>query len=123
MGSTGVYEDKKTGRKIHFSHQAETRHIIQTLVGKFQYADGKASCEGAPGTMGTWKLEGMLVTEGLAIRADKVTVRENFKTGSVEILELGITIRVLKWRKEGLRTEFGIIARKPRKIPCPWRKV
>ena len=73
-------------------------------------------------SIGMGKLEKMLVTENLVIRADRVTVRESFKTGDVEVLELGSVIRAPRWKNEGLRTEFGILARKIQETPCPWRK-
>ena len=96
MGSTGVFEDKRTGRKVYFNNQSKASHITHTLLGRFHYSKGKASCKGASGSIGMQRLERMLVTENLVIRADKVTIRENFMMGDVEILELGNIIRAPK---------------------------
>ena len=123
MGATRIFEDGRTGRRLHFDNQSRASHITHTLLGSFHYSDGEASCEGAPGSIGLRKLERMLVTDNLAIRANKVKVRENFETGDIKILELGITIRAPQWRNGSLRTEFGIIARKPQETPCAWNEV
>ena len=123
MGATGIFEDRRTGKRVHFDNQSRENYIAHTVLGSFHYTDGEASCEGASGSIGSRKLEGMLVTEILAIRANPVKVRENFETGDVEILELGITIRDPQWKDGRLKTEFGIIVRKPQEIPCAWKEV
>ena len=120
MGATGVFEDERAGYKVHFNTQSRASHIDHTLLGSFHYSKGRAQCMGRP--IGKGKLERMLATENLVIRASKVTVRESFETGDVEVLELGSIIRAPRWENEGLRTEFGILARKPQQTPCPWRK-
>ena len=121
MGDTRVFEDERTGYKLHFITQSRASHINHTLLGSFHYSKGRAQCLGKP--IGKGKLEGMLATENLVIRASKVTVRESFETGDIEVLELGSVIRDPRWENEGLRTEFGILARKPQQTPCPWRKL
>ena len=93
MGATGIFEDERTGRRLHFDNQSRENYIAHTVLGSFHYTDGEVSCEWASGSISSRKLERMLVTEILAIRASQVKVRENFETGNIKILELGITIR------------------------------
>ena len=119
----GVFNDKKTGRRIHIDNNARSNHYTYTLVGRIYYADREAHCKGASGHKGAQRLERMLVTENLEIIANKVTIRESFQTVDIEILELGKTIRAPVWEQGGLKTKFGVIASKAHKTPCQWKEV
>ena len=64
----------------------------------------------------------MLVTKNLEVTANRVTIRESFQTGDIEILELGRTIKAPAWKHGGLVMEFRVIAPEPHQAPCPWKE-
>ena len=48
----------------------------------------------------------LLVTESLEVVAKGVTVRENFHTGDMTVLDIGKHIPRPSWQGEGIVTEF-----------------
>ena len=68
-------------------------------------------------------MESLLVTESLEVVTKRVTVRENFHTGDMTVLETGGYIPAPSWQEEGIITDFGTLLSKKRRVPCSWRKV
>ena len=66
-------------------------------------------------------MESLLVTESLEVVTKRVTVRENFCTRDMTVLETGGYIPAPSWQGEGIITNFGTLLLKRR--PCQWRKV
>ena len=56
----------------------------------------------------------LLVTKSLDVVAKEVTVRENFHTGEITVLDIGKHIPRPSWQGEGIVTEFGTLALKER---------
>ena len=65
----------------------------------------------------------LLVTESLEVVAKGVTVRENFHTGDMTVLDIGKHIPRPSWQGEGIVTEFGTLSLKERRVPCQWQRV
>ena len=63
-------------------------------------------------------MKSLLVMENIEIVTKKVTIRESFQTGDLEVLEMGTSIRVPLWQGNGIITEFRTITARTRKVPC-----
>ena len=53
----------------------------------------------------------------------EVTLRENFHTGDITVLDIGKHIPRPSWQGEGIVTEFGTLALKEQQVPCHWQRV
>ena len=65
----------------------------------------------------------LLITESLEVVAKEVTVRENFHTRDITVLDIGKHIPRPSWQGEGIVTEFGTLALKEQRVPCQWQRV
>ena len=54
-------------------------------------------------------MESLLVTESLEVVTKRVTVRENFHTGDMMVLETEGYIPAPSWQGEGIITDFGTL--------------
>ena len=68
-------------------------------------------------------MENLLVTESLEVVTKRVTIRENFHTGEMTVLEIRAYILAPSWQGEGIITDFGTLLLKRRRVPCQWKKV
>ena len=112
MESTGLYEDSKTGRLKQLNRNVRANYFSSTVVGEITYGLGHSYCKGAPGTIGPNQMVNLVVTENLEVVMNNVTIRENFQTGDIEVLEMGTTIRAPAWQDQGLITDFGTLTAK-----------
>ena len=98
-------------------------YFSSTVVGEIYYAKGYLHCNGDVGTVGPNQVMNLLVTENLKVVVKKVTIRGNFRTGDIEVLEMRTTVRAPAWQNQGLITDFGTLTRKNHTVSCQWKKV
>ena len=68
-------------------------------------------------------MENLFITESLEVVTKRVTIRENFCTGDMTVLEIGAYILAPSWQGEGIITDFGTLLLKRQQVPCQWKKV
>ena len=52
-----------------------------------------------------------------------MTVRENFHTRDMTVLETGKYAPAPSWQEEGIVMDFGTLSLKEQQVPCQWQKV
>ena len=65
----------------------------------------------------------LFIIESLEVVAKGVTVRENFHTGDMTVLDIGKHIPTPSWQGEGIVTKFRTLSLKERQVPCQWQRV
>ena len=123
MESTGFFRDPAAEKSHKLNRSAETNYFYSTVVGELYYGYAHSSCKGAFGNIGPNDMASLLVTESLEVVAKEVTVRENFHTMDITVLDIGKHIPRPSWQGEGIVMEFGTLALKERRVPCQWQRV
>ena len=106
MESTGFFRDPAAEKSHKLNRSAETNYFYSTVVGELTYTYAHSQCKGAYGNIGPNDMANLFVTESLEVVAKGVTVRENFHTGDMTVLETGKYIPAPSWQGEGIVTEF-----------------
>ena len=114
-------QDTDKYRKLN--ERTEIDYFYSVVVGEVFYSKGHSLCKGYPGSMGHDPIDQLLVTESLTVVTKKVTIRENFRTGDMIVLEHGAYLPSPYWQGEGIVTEFGTLLLNRRQVPCQWKKV
>ena len=68
-------------------------------------------------------MDQLLVTESLTVVKKEVTIREDFRTGALTVLEHGAYFPSPQRQGEGMITEIGTLLLNRRQVPCQWKKV
>ena len=89
MESTGFFRDPAAEKSHKLNRSAETNYFYSTVVGELSYTYAHSLCKGAFGNIGPNDMASLLVTESLEVVEKGVTVRENFHTGDMTVLETG----------------------------------
>ena len=123
MDFRGLYRDSGAGKHCRLNMSAEVNYFYSVVEGELTYSQAHSHCKGTFGNIGPDHMESLLVTESLEVVTKRVTVRENFHTGDMTVLETGGYIPAPSWQGEGIITDFGTLLLKKRRVPCSWRKV
>ena len=123
MESTGFFRDPAAEKSHKLNRSAETNYFYSTVVGELSYGYAHSSCKGAFRNIGPNNMASLLVTENLEVVTKEVTLRENFYTRDIIVLDSAKHIPRPAWQGEGIVTEFGTLALKERRVPCQWQRV
>ena len=61
---------------------AEVNYFYSVVEGELSYSQAHSHCKGTFGNIGPDHMESLFVTESLEVVTKRVTVRENFRTGT-----------------------------------------
>ena len=106
MDITGFFRDPAAKRHRILNMSAETNYFYSVVVGELTYSQAHSHCKGAYGNIGPDNMANLFVTESLEVVTKGVTVRENFHTGDMMVLEIGACIPAPSWQGEGIITDF-----------------
>ena len=76
---------------------AETNYFYSVVVGELTYSQADSHCKGTFGSIGLDHMENLFLTESLEVVTKRVTIRENFHTGDMTVLETGGYIPTPSW--------------------------
>ena len=102
MESTGFFRDPAVEKSHKLNRSTETNYFYSTVVGELSYNYAHSQCKGAYGNIGPNNMANLFVTESLEVVAKGVTVRENFHTRDMTVLEPGAYILHLLGREKEL---------------------
>ena len=118
----GIYwffRDPATEKSHKINRSVETNYFYSTVLGELNYSYAHAHCKGAYGNIDPNDMENLFVTESLEVVTKGVTVREDFHTGDMTVLETGAYIPAPSWQVEGIVTDFGTLSLKEQQqVPC-----
>ena len=97
MDFRGLYRDPAAGKHRRLNMSAEVNYFYSAVEGELTYSQAHSHCKGTFGNIGPDHMESLLVTESLEVVTKRVTVRENFHTGDMTVLETGGYIPVPSW--------------------------
>ena len=119
MHKTGYFKDAVNGRyKYHkLNKRTEIDYLYSTIVGEVFYSQGHSHCKGYPGSIGNDPMDQLLVTESLMIVKKEVTIREDFCTGALTVLEHGAYFPSPQRQGEGMITEIVTLLLNRRQVP------
>ena len=106
MDFTGFFQDPETKKHRRLNMSAETNYFYSAVVGELTYSQAHSHCKGTFGSIGLDHMENLFVTESLEVVTKRVTIRENFRTGDMTVLEIGAYIPAPSWQGEGIITDF-----------------
>ena len=88
---------------------AETNYIYSAVVGELTYSQAHSHCKGTFRSIGPNHMENLYVTKSLEVVTKRVTIRENFHTRDMTVLEIGAYIPAPFWQGQGIITDFGTL--------------
>ena len=109
MDFTGFFRDPAAKRHCRLNMSAETNYFYSAVVGELTYSQTHSHCKGTFGSIGLDHMENLFITESLEVVTKRVTVRENFRTGDMMVLEIGAYIPAPSWQGEGIIMDFGTL--------------
>ena len=122
MYNTGYFKDVVTDKYRKLNKRTEIDYFYSVVIGEVFYSKGHSHCKGYPGSIGNNPMDQLLVTESLTVVNKKVTIREDFRTGDMIVLEHGAYLPSPHWQGEEIVTEFGTLLLNRRQVPCQWKK-
>ena len=93
---------------------AEINYFYSAVVGELTYSQAHSYCKGTFGSIGFDHMVNLFVTESLEVVTKRVTIRENFSSRDMTVLEFGAYILAPSWQGEGIITDFGTLLLKRR---------
>ena len=94
MAATGTFTDPVLGARHKLNTNLETNNFATTVVGVILYNSSYSICEGMQASLNGHKKECLLTRENLEVTMQKVTIREDFDSGDLVVLEHGVSIPV-----------------------------
>ena len=86
--------DPKSGAKHDLSTKLEINHFSTTVVGTISYDDSHLHCQGMQANLNGHKMDNLLAIEDLEVTMRRVTIREDFDSGDLVVLENRVSIPV-----------------------------
>ena len=111
MSATGTFidPDPKSGAKHELNTKLEINHFSTTVVGAISYDDSHSFCQGMQAILSGHKMDSLMAIKNLEVIMQKVTIREDFDSGDLVVLENGVSIPAQFWQEQGVIADFGTL--------------
>ena len=97
MYNTGYFKDVVTDKYHKLNRRTEIDYFYSAVIGEVFYSKGHSHCKGYPWSIGNDPMDQLLVTESLTVVNKEVTIREDFRTGDMIVLEHGAYLPSPHW--------------------------
>ena len=105
----GTFTDPTSRAKHELNTKLEINHFATTVVGAILYDDSHSFCQGMQANLNGHKMDSLLATENLEVIMQKVTIREDFDSGDLVVLEKGVSIPAQFQQEQGGIAYFGTL--------------
>ena len=68
-------------------------------------------------------MDNLLAIEDLEVTMRRVTIREDFNSGDVMVLENGVSIPAQFRQDSGVIADFGMLTFQKQQPPCRWKRI
>ena len=92
LAATGTFMDPKSGAKHNLNTKLEINHFSTTVVGSISYDNSHVFCQGMQANLNGHRVKDLLAVEDLEVTMQRVTIREDFDSGDMIVLENGVSI-------------------------------
>ena len=84
--------DPKSGAKHDLNTKLEINHFSTPVVGTVSYDDSNSFCQGMQANLNGHKMDNLLAIEDLEVTMQRVTIREDFDSRDLVVLENRVSI-------------------------------
>ena len=84
--------DPMSGTKNDLNTTLAINHFSTTLVGSISYNNSHVFCQGMQANLNRHRIDYLLAVEDLEVTMQRVTIREDFDSGDMVVLENGVSI-------------------------------
>ena len=92
LAATGTFMDPKSGAKHDLNTKLEINHFSTTVVGSISYDNSHVFCQGMQANLNGHRMDDLLAVEDLEVSMQRVTIREDFNSGDMVVLENRVSI-------------------------------
>ena len=92
LAATGTFMDPKSGAKHDLNTKLEINHFSTTVVGSISYNNSHVFCQGMQANLNRHRMDDLLAMMDLEVTMQRVTIREDFNSRDMVVLENGVSI-------------------------------
>ena len=92
LAATGTFMNPKSGAKHDLNTKLEINHFSTTVIGALSYDNSHSFCQGMQANINGHRMDNLLAIEDLEVTMQRVTIREDFDSGDMVVLENGVSI-------------------------------
>ena len=92
LAAMGTFMDPKSGAKHDLNTKLEINHFSTTVIGALYYDNSHSFCQGMQANLNRHRMDNLLAIENLEVTMRRVTIREDFDSRDMVVLENGVSI-------------------------------